>query len=155
MTVQKVDKYDLIVVGAGILGIAHAYHALKMKKRVAIIEKSFKPHQASVRNFGQIVPSGLSMEHQHLGIRSLECFTQIQRNVDITLRNYGSLYIASNREEVQLIEELHALNRRTGYSSQLWTPMECMRFNRGLRSSYVLGGLFFSSGTYHRPNSRN
>lgn len=32
-------KYDLIVVGGGILGTFHAYHALKRGLKVALIEK--------------------------------------------------------------------------------------------------------------------
>ncbi|WP_369803227.1 FAD-dependent oxidoreductase [Flavobacterium sp. LM5] len=49
------NKYDLLVVGGGILGLFHAYHALQKKLKVAIIEKNSLPSGASVRNFGQVI----------------------------------------------------------------------------------------------------
>ena len=53
-------KYDLIIVGAGILGTAHAYHAANKGLKVLILEKDNFPVGSTVRNFGQVVPSGMA-----------------------------------------------------------------------------------------------
>jgi glycine/D-amino acid oxidase-like deaminating enzyme len=51
-------KYDLVVVGAGIVGLAHAWMAAKRGLRVAVLEKNSRCTGASVRNFGFITVTG-------------------------------------------------------------------------------------------------
>lgn len=50
--------FDLIVVGGGIMGTFHAYHAARQNKSVLLLEKDNFPVGATVRNFGQAVSSG-------------------------------------------------------------------------------------------------
>ena len=67
------SHYDLIITGAGALGSFHAYHACKKGLKVLLLEKDLQPQEATVRNFGQVVPSGLSRgKWQNYGRRSLE-----------------------------------------------------------------------------------
>lgn len=135
--------FDAIVVGGGILGIAHAYALLNRGLKVALFERNDEPMDASVRNFGQIVPSGFGVEWQKYGRKSLEIYQSIQREYDITLRQQGSLYIASDVEELTLLEELATINRSNDYTSNLKTKSECLAHVPGLREEYVQGGLFF------------
>ena len=65
------DKYDVIIVGGGILGTFHAYHAHKKGLKVAILEKDKQPQGATVRNFGQVVPSGMNTKWQTFGRENL------------------------------------------------------------------------------------
>lgn len=136
-------KYDLIVVGGGVLGAFHAFHALKMGLSVALFEKNSQPQGATVRNFGQVVPSGLDSKRQKMGRRSVEIYKDIQSKMDISLRQNGSTYLASNDEELTLLEELAAINLANGYESHLMTAHDCLEKFDGLRSDYVRGGLFF------------
>ena len=53
-------KYDLVIVGAGIVGMAHAYEAVQRGLSVLIVEKNQSCVGASVRNFGFITVSGQS-----------------------------------------------------------------------------------------------
>lgn len=136
-------EFDIIVVGGGILGISHAYHCLKAGLKVALIEKSNYPRAATVRNFGQIVPSGMDLKWQQLGRESLRIYKEIQTLTDISVRTEGSIYLANNEEELTLLEELAAINRENGYSSELWTKEQCLARYSGLRQGYVKAGLFF------------
>lgn len=52
--------YDLLVVGAGIVGLAHAYEASKRGLKVAVIDKNHRCIGASIRNFGFVTVSGQS-----------------------------------------------------------------------------------------------
>ncbi len=54
------NTYDLIVVGAGALGAFHAYFARRRGLKVLLLEKDAQPREATVRNFGQIIPSGMA-----------------------------------------------------------------------------------------------
>lgn len=136
-------QYDLIIIGGGVLGTFHAYHALKKGLKVALIEKNIQPMGATVRNFGQVVPSGMDSKWQAYGRRSLEIYKSIQSEYDISARQNGTVYIASNEEELQLLEELYSINKRNNYKSLLLTKEECLRKYPGLRSNYVIAGLFF------------
>uniref|UniRef100_A0AB33KW05 TIGR03364 family FAD-dependent oxidoreductase n=1 Tax=Tenacibaculum sp. Pbs-1 TaxID=3238748 RepID=A0AB33KW05_9FLAO len=136
-------KYDLIVVGGGVLGTFHAYHAAKKGLSVAILEKDNKPQGATVRNFGQVVPSGMNQKWQNYGRESLAIYKEIQQQFDVSIRQNGTIYIASNEEEVQLIEELHQINKNNSYASQLLTKEQCLNKYAGLRSDYCKAGLFF------------
>lgn len=135
--------YDLLIVGGGVLGTFHAYHALQKGLRVAIVEKNNLPQGSSVQNFGQIVPSGMDPKWQQYGRKSLEIYKSIQAQFDISLRQNGSVYLASDEEEMVLLEELAAINKANDYPSQLLTAGECLQRYEGLRTDYCCGGLFF------------
>lgn len=145
--------YDLIVVGSGVLGTFHAYHALKKGLRVAIIEKDKMPKGATIQNFGQVVPSGMDSKWQAYGRESLAIYKEIQSQFDISIRQKGSVYLASNEEEIQLIEELAQINQANNYQSHLLTKQECLDKYPGLRSDYVKAGLFFPEEVTVEPRT--
>ncbi len=136
-------NYDLVVVGAGVLGTFHAYHALKKGLKVALVEKDAMPSGATVRNFGQVVPSGMNTKWQEYGRKSLKIYKKIHSKFDISVRQEGSIYLASNEEEVQLLEELKSINKENEYTSILFTKTECLKRYPGLNENYVKAGLFF------------
>lgn len=135
--------YDLIVIGAGALGTFHAYHAAKAGLRVLLLEKDRYPVGATVRNFGQVVPSGLAGRWFEYGRRSLEIYRDIQRQTDLTVRANGTIYIASDAGEWMLANELHDRYGRIGYSCQLLSKAQCLTKYPALQPDYVVGGLFF------------
>lgn len=136
-------KVDLLVVGGGVLGAFHAYHAQQRGLSVALVERGAAPQGATVRNFGQVVPSGLDRRWKVFGRESLKIYQSIQSQFDISIRQLGSIYFASNEEELTLCEELHAINQQDEYESQLWTAQQCRTRYPQLREDYCRGGLFF------------
>ncbi|MCB0688652.1 MAG: TIGR03364 family FAD-dependent oxidoreductase [Saprospiraceae bacterium] len=137
------NQFDVIVVGAGIVGISHAFHCCQSGLKVALIERNDYPMDATVRNFGQIVPSGMNLKWQQFGRESLDIYKEIQKEYDITVRQEGTVYLASDHEEMSLLEELSAINQENDYPSSLLTKNECLLKYPGLKESYVEGGLFF------------
>lgn len=136
-------EYDLVVVGGGVLGTFHAYHALKAGLKVALLEKDHAAQGATVRNFGQVVPSGMNTKWQAYGRKSLRIYKKLQSKLDISVRQEGSIYLASNEEEMLLLEELRKINKANDYTSILFTKAQCLSRYKGLRPNYVQGGLFF------------
>ncbi|GAB2594260.1 TIGR03364 family FAD-dependent oxidoreductase [Spirosoma areae] len=136
-------SYDLIVIGAGVLGTFHAYHAAKAGQQVLLLEKDRYPVGATVRNFGQAVPSGLAGRWFDYGRRSLEIYRSIQQETDLTVRANGTIYIASDSDEWTLANELHDHYQRIGYPCELLTKAQCLTKYPTLQPSYVVGGLFF------------
>ena len=140
---QPESHVDLIVIGGGVLGTFHAYHALQRGMRVVLIERDARPREATVRNFGQVVPSGLDSQWQAFGRDSLRIYKAIQEQFDISVRQLGSVYMASDDEETALLEELHQINQQSDYPSEMLSASECARRYPNLRSDYCKAGLFF------------
>ncbi len=145
------NHFDLIIVGAGVLGTFHAYHAAKFGKKVLLVEKDQYPTQATVRNFGQVVPSGMGGDWFHYGVRGTELYKQIQQEFDISIRNNGSVYIASDADEQQLIHELKAIMDVRGYEAVLLTTEECLAKWPALQSTYCKEALFFPQEVSAEP----
>jgi len=136
-------QYDLIVVGGGVMGTFTAYHALQAGKKVLLLEKDNFPVGATVRNFGQIVPSGMAGRWFGFGAASLSIYKAIQAEYDISVRENGSVYIASDTDEQTLIHELHAHYETLGYPSVLLTARETLARYPALRPAYVKEALLF------------
>lgn len=145
-------KYDLIVIGSGVLGTFHAYFALEQGKKVLMIEKDLRPQEATVRNFGQVVPSGFAVGRWNTyGRFSMEVYKRIQERFDIGIRNNGSCYVASDVQEAALLEEMRQRFRDTDYESVLWTKEQVLERYPQMKTDYVHSGLFFPQEVSAEP----
>lgn len=136
-------KVDLLVVGGGVLGTFHAFHAVDRGLSVQLVERHAAPQGATVRNFGQVVPSGARGVWQTYGRRSLEIYQRVQNEFDISIRQLGTIYVASDDDELKLLHELAEINLQNGYRSELWEPEQCRKRYPQLCRDYCKGGLFF------------
>ncbi|MGE8353878.1 MAG: TIGR03364 family FAD-dependent oxidoreductase [Pseudomonas protegens] len=112
---------DLLIVGAGILGLSHAYAAAKRGLRVRVFERSATPLGASVRNFGQALvtgqPPGRMLE---LARASRDIWADWQQLAGLPLKRNGSYLFARNEAEEQLLEAFCAGRAREhGYRVEL------------------------------------
>ncbi len=145
--------YDLIVVGAGALGTFHAYFALQRGLRVLLLEKDARPMEATVRNFGQIITSGMAEGEWFAYARaSLATYQQIQAEYDISIRQNGSLYLASTPLEMQVLEEKHARYQAIGYPSRVLSAAQCRERLPAVQASYCVGGLLFEQEVTAEPD---
>lgn len=139
----KNRKYDLVIVGGGIIGTFCAYHALRKGKSVLLLEKDAQPYEASFRNFGQAVPSGQALDSWFdYGRKSLKIYKDLQEEVDISVVKNGSWYVASDDQEMTLLEEMAQLFKDRDYTSRLYTATETLEINPHFKKDYVKGGLF-------------
>jgi FAD dependent oxidoreductase TIGR03364 len=73
----------------------------------------------------------------------LELYSDLQNQLDLTIRNNGSVYLVSDEDEMQLLEEYAAICEAENYAYQMLSAEECLQRWPGLRSDYVKAGLFF------------
>ncbi|NBF07623.1 TIGR03364 family FAD-dependent oxidoreductase [Pseudomonas sp. Fl4BN1] len=112
---------DLLIVGAGILGLSHAYAAAKRGLRVQVFERSATPLGASVRNFGQALvtgqPPGTMLE---LARASRDIWVDWQQLAGLQLKRNGSYLFARSEAEEHLLEAFcSGRAREHGYRVEL------------------------------------
>lgn len=96
---------DMLIIGAGILGLSHAYAAAKRGLRVRVFERSATPLGASVRNFGQALvtgqPPGIMLE---LARASREIWGDWAQLAGLQLKRNGSYLFARTEAEEHLLQ---------------------------------------------------
>jgi FAD dependent oxidoreductase TIGR03364 len=104
-TPDNKDRFDLIVVGAGIVGLAHAYTAAQRGLKVCVVERDAACIGASIRNFGFITITGQAPgDAWRRAMHSREVWQDIapQAGIDIVHRN---LWLAAYRSEAHDVLE--------------------------------------------------
>ncbi|MFG2285157.1 TIGR03364 family FAD-dependent oxidoreductase [Streptomyces sp. NPDC048595] len=96
----------VIVVGAGVLGTMHAWHAIERGHEVLHLEREAEARGASVRNFGQIWVSGRAGgEELECALRARELWEGIGARVPaLGFRANGSLTVVGNDAERAVAE---------------------------------------------------
>jgi len=112
---------DLLIVGAGILGLAHAWAGAKRGLKVKVFERSHTPLGASIRNFGQALVSGqppgimLNLARQSRGL-----WAELGQAAGLTLHQQGSLWFARTETEEALLEAfVNGRGDELGYRTEL------------------------------------
>ncbi|WP_417661514.1 TIGR03364 family FAD-dependent oxidoreductase [Pseudomonas sp.] len=96
---------DLLVVGAGILGLAHAYAAAKRGLKVKVFERSHTALGASVRNFGQALVTGQAPGPMlDLARLSRGLWAGLAADAGLSIKQQGSLLFARTEAEEALLE---------------------------------------------------
>ncbi|MHA7987637.1 TIGR03364 family FAD-dependent oxidoreductase [Rathayibacter sp. CAU 1779] len=102
------EHADLLVVGAGIIGLAHAWHAVRRGMSVLVIERDERAVGASIRNFGHIcttAQAGLALEY---ALDAREEWLRVGAEAGIPVRTDGTLVLARTAAEVAVLEEFAA-----------------------------------------------
>jgi FAD dependent oxidoreductase TIGR03364 len=119
--------FDDAVVGAGILGLAHAYQLARRGRRVIVFERSPRAAGASVRNFGMVWPVGQPAGHLHeLAMRSRAHWFEVLAAAGLWHDPVGSLHLAYHDDEAQVLAEFVA-TADPSYECQLVEPGEVAR----------------------------
>ncbi len=149
---EGVNHADVIVIGAGVLGTFHAYHAACQGYKTLLLERNVLPSAASTRNFGMVMRTivetgGAWAEYARL---SQEIYRRLQYDHDITVAEAGSLYVASTALESQVLAEF-AQRYGQEYSCTYLTASEALRRYTFLQQAYCQGVLHFPEDLVIEP----
>lgn len=101
--------YDVAIIGAGIIGLAHGYAAAKRGLKVAIFERSYTPLGASIRNFGHGQIIGQAPGRMlNLAKQSRSIWCDLSAKANFRVRQKGTYLLARTDAEQQLIEAFYA-----------------------------------------------
>lgn len=107
---QKTSRtYEVVVVGAGIVGLAHAYHAAMRGMSVAVIEQADQVTGASVQNFGHACITAQSGVALQFGRAGRGHWLDLAHKAGFWAAESGTLCVARHDDEQALVEEFAAL----------------------------------------------
>lgn len=99
-------SFDLVVVGAGIVGLAHALAGVRRGLRVAVVERDSRAASASVRNFGFVTVSGQEGgDTRRRALRSREVWIEAAREAAIEVHQRGAIVVARRLSALRVLEE--------------------------------------------------
>ena len=139
-------KVDVAIVGAGIIGLAHAYIAARSGRRVAVFERNPAANGASIRNFGMIWPIGQPAGPLHeIALRSRRIWLEVLQQAALPFFATGSLHVAYRDDEAAVGQEFSRKAPALGYDCAWLTPRETLERSRAIRSDGLLGALWSST----------
>jgi len=138
----RVTQEHVAVIGAGIVGLAHAWSAAERGHAVTVFERSPRASGASIRNFGMVWPIG--QPHGELfqtALLSRQRWLQLANNAGISVRQSGSIHLAHHNDEWDLLQEFAALAQDLHVPCQLVNPNQIHKLTPGANPSELRGGL--------------
>lgn len=110
---------DVAIVGAGIMGLAHAYHAACKGLSVTVIERSSLAQGASIRNFGMLAivaqAEGSQLDSARRGLKHWQ---RVASCADIALQQTGCLFVAREQQELQVLDEFVRIRQNQSAQNQ-------------------------------------
>ncbi|WAC49816.1 TIGR03364 family FAD-dependent oxidoreductase [Asticcacaulis sp. SL142] len=102
-------SYDVAIVGAGIVGLAHALIAVRRGLKVVVLERGAAPTGASIRNFGFITVTGQGAgDTWRRARRSRDIWAEIAPKSGIEVLQNGLLVTAQRPEALSVLEAFAA-----------------------------------------------
>ncbi len=134
-------SYDIAIVGAGILGLAHALAAARLGLRVVVIDRDAQANGASVRNFGFVTVTGQEAGDCWLKARrSRDVWAEVARAARIPVLHEGLLVTARRPEAEEVIDAF--LQTRMGEACRRLTASEARKRCAPLRENTVTSALW-------------
>ena len=149
------NREKVLVVGAGIVGLAHAWSAAQRGHEVTVFEQSPRASGASIRNFGMVWVIGQSDEAQDIAKLSRERWLQAGSDAGIWVNPCGSLHLAHREDEWNVLQEFYDLyrDRPRGLSLKLLTADETLKRSPAANPRGLLGSLWSDTECCVDPTS--
>jgi sarcosine oxidase subunit beta len=124
------DRAEVVVIGAGIMGLSIAYHLARLGVReVAVVDRSYLCGGASGRNGGGIRAQWSSETNVRLmqeSIRMCQDFAS-EFKINVWLRQGGYLFLARTEDRRRALEASAALQRECGLTTRMLSPREAQK----------------------------
>jgi len=134
-------SFDLAVVGAGIVGLAHALAAARKGLSVVVLDREAEAIGASVRNFGFVTVTGQAAgETWRRAMRTRDVWDEIAPRAGIAIEQRGLVMAARRPEAMAVLEAFRAT--AMGADCALLTPAEAAARVPALRAGALAGALW-------------
>jgi sarcosine oxidase subunit beta len=148
------QQFDIVIVGAGIIGTSIAWHVARRGASVAVVEREINPGMGSTSKAAGGIraqfSSEINIELSRLSIEAFERFPK-EMGVDVAFRQAGYLWIATKAEEMAQFRRNVALQQKHGLDVRLLDRAGVGRLAPYARLDDVEGGTFHAKDGYAPP----
>ncbi|WP_419898367.1 NAD(P)/FAD-dependent oxidoreductase [Roseomonas sp. USHLN139] len=136
------EAVDVVVIGAGIIGVAAAYHLAKKGRSVALIEKGHVGAEQSSRNWGWCRQQGRDRHEIPLARVALEMWGGLHEEIgaDLGFRRQGVLWVTKDPKELAGWERWADVAREQQVHSRMLSAAEIAERLPGSTEGW-LGGM--------------
>jgi len=137
------NQTEVAIIGAGIVGLAHALAAAKKGQKVVVFERNPEAVGASIRNFGMVWPIGQPVGLLlNRALRSREIWLEVADKAGFTADPCGSLHLAYRSDEMQVIQEFVDSRAGSPDTIALLSPEQVRAKSPAAVIEGLLGGLW-------------
>jgi len=134
-------QFDVVVVGAGIVGLAHAWMALRRGLRVAVIDRDHRCVGASIRNFGFVTVTGQRAgDTWRRAMRTRDLWAEVAPLAGIAVVHRGLWVVAQRPLALDVLAEFAGTDM--GASCDLHRGAQWGDLAPALRSTGAAGALY-------------
>jgi glycerol-3-phosphate dehydrogenase len=148
-------KYDVIIIGAGIVGSLVARFLSKYKLEILLIDKEVDVGMGASSSNSAAIHAGydaLPGTHKAItNVMGVEMWPQVSHELGIPYERCGDYVVAVNDEELATLEDLYARGQINGIPGMKIIDGEEMRRREPLIRPDVLGALWAPSGGISDP----
>jgi D-hydroxyproline dehydrogenase subunit beta len=141
--VSTLAIFDDCILGAGVVGLAHAYHLARRGRRVLVVESSTPSQLEVVQLCGAFLSSeqGSSATYA-VAMKSRRHWLELLRQAQAWHATTGILYLAKTEEEMQLLREFLALPDITTRNYELLDTVTARQRATWLKEEKIIGALW-------------
>src|SRR5580698_11170020 len=139
------DRADVVIVGAGIMGLSIAYHlAARGTTRVTVIDRGYLCGGASGRNGGGIRAQWSSEANVRLMLESIRMCREFaaEMKINVWLRQGGYLFLARTAAVRAELEKSVALQNECGLETRMLSAEQARRIVPELDVAGVLAASY-------------
>lgn len=148
------EKFDVVIVGAGVIGAMIAYELSPYELNVLIIEKNDDVAAGITKANSAIIHAGYDPEpgtlKAQLNVRGNLLYEQVASNLGFDLKRIGSYVLATSAEEEHKIHDLHSQANKNGVTTTILDGDEIRKREPNVSES-VTKGLFAPSAAIVAP----
>jgi FAD dependent oxidoreductase TIGR03364 len=134
---------DVAIVGAGIIGLAHAYVAARAGHKVSVFERNPAASGASLRNFGMVWPIGQPPGAMYqMAMRSREIWIELLKESGLPYLSTGSLLAAYRQDEAGVGMEFAERGKPLGYECEWLDARRTLEKTSAIKSEGLIGALW-------------
>jgi glycine/D-amino acid oxidase-like deaminating enzyme len=120
------EEADVVIIGAGVIGISTAWYLLTQGLSVLVLDKGRVAGEQSSRNWGWVRVTGRDEDEVPIALDSVDCWESISAEIegDTGFTRQGVLILAHSEEEMAEFEDWMQIAKKYGVDTRLFSPKE-------------------------------
>ncbi len=147
--------YDVIIIGAGVVGCSTAYYLSQYNIRIALLEAQNDVANGTTKANSGCMHAGYDPEPGSLmakyNVEGSVMAKELCEKLDVPYDNCGSLVLAFNNQDMKTLEELYQRGKKNGVKDLHILDKKQTRELEPLLSKEVTGSLFAKTGSIIDP----